>query len=181
MIFATGLQRCKKKVLNIDSTLYFYSFLTYSEHIRKCSKLQIMIVFPVLIPVQNFLFPGTGRENLKCHGKGRDGKFEACIPGNHGKREFPLTPAPMSAIPVFYSGWGKNMIKTVQIERKAWGTSIYFTLMVKWDIFGYRSSQQILWFRNKWLLLKFIEPSKLHQKLSVWCQSDGLELHCVSC
>ena len=39
-------------------------------------------------------FPGTGRENLKCHGKGRDGKFEACIPGNHGKREFPLTPAP---------------------------------------------------------------------------------------
>ena len=72
---------------------YFYSFLTYSEHIRKCSKLQIMIVFPVLIPVQNFLFPGTGRENLKCHGKGRDGKFEACIPGNHGKREFPLTPA----------------------------------------------------------------------------------------
>ena len=52
-----------------------------------------MIVFPVLIPVQNFLFPGTGRENLKCHGKGRDGKFEACIPGNHGKREFPLTPA----------------------------------------------------------------------------------------
>ena len=51
-----------------------------------------MIVFPVLIPVQNFLFPGTGRENLKCYGKGRDGKFEACIPGNHGKREFPLTP-----------------------------------------------------------------------------------------
>ena len=71
---------------------YFYSFLTYNEHIRKCSKLQIMIVFPVLIPVQNFLFPGTGRENLKCHGKGRIGKFEACIPGNHGKREFPLTP-----------------------------------------------------------------------------------------
>ena len=65
----------------------------YSEHIRKCSKLQIVIVFPVLIPAQNFLFPGTGRENLKCHGKGRDGKFEACIPGNHGKREFPLTPA----------------------------------------------------------------------------------------
>ena len=51
------------------------------------------MVFPVLIPVQNILFPGTGRENLKCHGKGRDGKFEACIPGNHGKREFPLTPA----------------------------------------------------------------------------------------
>ena len=54
------------------------------------------MVFPVLIPVQNFLFPGTGRENLKCHGKGRDGKFEACIPGNHGKREFPLTPATKS-------------------------------------------------------------------------------------
>ena len=41
-----------------------------------------MMVFPVLIPGQNFLFPGTGRE----------GKFEACIPGNHGKREFLLTP-----------------------------------------------------------------------------------------
>ena len=26
------------------------------------AKLQIMIVFPVLIPGQNFLFPGTGRE-----------------------------------------------------------------------------------------------------------------------
>ena len=57
-----------------------------------------MIVFPVLIPVQNFLFPGTGRENLKCHGKGRDGKFEACIPGNHGKREFRLTPAVSSFV-----------------------------------------------------------------------------------
>ena len=93
MIFATGLHSCKKKSFWIlIQHFYFYSFLTYSEHIRKCSKLQIMMVFPVLIPVQNFLFPGTGRENLKCHGKGRDGKFEACIPGNPGKREFPLTP-----------------------------------------------------------------------------------------
>ena len=67
--------------------------IVYIKHIkRKGSKLQIMIIFPVLIPLQNFLFPGTGRENLKCHGKGRDGKFEACIPGNHGKREFLLTP-----------------------------------------------------------------------------------------
>ena len=92
MIFATGLHICKKKFWILIQHFYFYSFLTYSEHIRKCSKLQIMIVFPILIPGQNFLFPGTGRENLKCHGKGRDGKFEACIPGNHGKREFPLTP-----------------------------------------------------------------------------------------
>ena len=62
-----------------------------------------MIAFPVLIPGQNFLFPGTGRENLKCRGKGRDGKFEACIPGNHGKREFPLTPAraDLGKIPTF--------------------------------------------------------------------------------
>ena len=35
-------------------------------------------------------FPGNG--------KGRDWKFEACIPGNHGKREFPLTPVPLSII-----------------------------------------------------------------------------------
>ena len=41
-------------------------------------------MFPVLIPGQNFLFPGTG--NLKLPW---EGKFEACIPGNHGKREFP--------------------------------------------------------------------------------------------
>ena len=34
-------------------------------------------------------FPGNGKGNLKL---GREGKFEACIPGNHGKREFPLTP-----------------------------------------------------------------------------------------
>ena len=96
---------------------YFYSFLTYSEHIRKCSKLQIMIVFPVLIPVQNFLFPGTGRENLKCHGKGRDGKFEACIPGNHGKREFPLTPDRVAT-------WIRNMFTlsyTAQVPRLTLG------------------------------------------------------------
>ena len=62
----------------------------------------MMIVFPVLIPVQNFLFPGTGREKLKCHGKGRDGKFEACIPGNHGKREFPLTPDLSNAAMLVY-------------------------------------------------------------------------------
>ena len=51
------------------------------------AKLKIIMVFPVLIPGQNFLFPGTG--NLKLPW---EGKFEACIPGNHGKREFPLTP-----------------------------------------------------------------------------------------
>ena len=44
----------------------------------------------VLIPGQNFLFSGTGREIQNA--TGREGKFEACIPGNHGKREFPLTP-----------------------------------------------------------------------------------------
>jgi len=41
-----------------------------------------MTVFPILIPGQNFLFPGMGREITKCHGKGWEGKFEACIPGN---------------------------------------------------------------------------------------------------
>ena len=34
-------------------------------------------------------FPGNGKGNLKLPW---EGKFEACIPGNHGKREFPLTP-----------------------------------------------------------------------------------------
>ena len=49
-----------------------------------------MLVFPFLIPGLNFLFPGTGREILNA--TGREGKFEAGIPGNHGKQEFPLTP-----------------------------------------------------------------------------------------
>ena len=34
-------------------------------------------------------FPGNGKGNYKMP---REEKFEACIPGNHGKREFPLTP-----------------------------------------------------------------------------------------
>ena len=34
-------------------------------------------------------FPGNGKGNSKCQW---EGKFEACIPGNHGKWEFPLTP-----------------------------------------------------------------------------------------
>ena len=35
-------------------------------------------------------FPGNGKGNLKLLW---EGKFEACIPGNHRKREFLLTPA----------------------------------------------------------------------------------------
>ena len=34
-------------------------------------------------------FPGNGKGNYKMP---REGKFEACIPRNHGKQEFPLTP-----------------------------------------------------------------------------------------
>ena len=81
-----------------------------------------MIVFPVLIPVQNFLFPGTGRENLKCHGKGRDGKFEACIPGNHGKREFPLTPA---------------VLTVLTVQRLIEATGMTWTYMLGWDWTGW--------------------------------------------
>ena len=36
------------------------------------------------------LFPGKGKGNYIMP---QEGKFEAYIPGNHGKREFPLTPA----------------------------------------------------------------------------------------
>ena len=62
----------------------------------------MMIVFPVLIPSQNFLSPGTeGKSQMPREGKG---KFEACIPGNHGKREFPLTP-----------GWTPEFGKLCQI------------------------------------------------------------------
>ena len=76
-----------------------------------------MIVFPVLIPGHNFLFPGTGRKITKWHGKGREGKFEACIPGNHGKREFPLAPDckelilyPTPALPTLYWGIGTWLV-----------------------------------------------------------------------
>ena len=63
------------------------------SHLFSCldqpsAKLQIMILFPVLIPGQNFLFPGTGNYKMP-----REGKFEACIPESHAKREFPLTSA----------------------------------------------------------------------------------------
>ena len=131
MIFATGLHSCKKKFWILIQHFYFYIFLTYSEHIRKCSKLQIMMVFPVLIPVQNFLFPGTGRENLKCHGKGRDGKFEACIPGNHGKREFPLTP--VAIIPLLVPNYSSFHGFVTYIENT-------FCKKMVWN--GHFSSQQ---------------------------------------
>ena len=49
-----------------------------------------------------FPFPGNGREISNA--TGREGKFEACIPGNHGKREFPLTP-----------GWTPEFGKLCQI------------------------------------------------------------------
>ena len=55
-----------------------------------------MIVFPVLIPGQNFF--SREREGKLQNATGRDGKFEACTPGNHGKREFPLTPGFNSAL-----------------------------------------------------------------------------------
>ena len=36
---------------------------------------------------KGILAPGNGKFKTPL-----EGKFEACIPGNHGKREFPLTP-----------------------------------------------------------------------------------------
>ena len=50
----------------------------------------IMIVFPVLIPSQNFLFPGTGREIIKCHGKRNLRLVFPGITGNGNSRS-PLT------------------------------------------------------------------------------------------
>ena len=63
----------------LNSRFYLFSCLD-----QPSVKLKIMMVFPVLIPGQNFLFPGTGKETTKCHGK-----------GNLRKREFPLTPEPV--------------------------------------------------------------------------------------
>ena len=40
-------------------------------------------------------FPGNGKGNYKMP---QEGKFDACIPGSHGKREFPLTPGACSHV-----------------------------------------------------------------------------------
>ena len=45
-----------------------------------------MMVFPVLIPGQNFLFPGTGREITKYHGKGNLRLVFPGITGNGNSR-----------------------------------------------------------------------------------------------
>ena len=90
-----------------------------------------MIVFPVLIPDQKFLFPGTGREITKCHGKGRDRKFEACIPGNHGKREFPLTPDVDSVTVSVFTIWIFTMVKQEKRDPKELSeTSWLFSLEI---------------------------------------------------
>ena len=65
------------------------------------------------MPREGKLQNATGREITKCHGKGKEGKFEACIPGNHGKREFPLTPGPVYIymIGIFFildQNWGDD-------------------------------------------------------------------------
>ena len=54
-------------------------------------KFLIMIVFPFLIPGQNYLFPGTGREITKCHGKGN---LRLAFPGirGNGNSRSPLLP-----------------------------------------------------------------------------------------
>ena len=51
-----------------------------------------MIVFPVLIPGQNFLFPGTGREITKCHGREGTGNLRCVFPGitGNGNSRSPL-------------------------------------------------------------------------------------------
>ena len=46
---------------------------------------------------EGILAPGNGKSKMP-----REGKFEACIPGNHGKREFPFTPGVESRI--YYLG-----------------------------------------------------------------------------
>ena len=55
------------KKARLNSRFYLFSCLD-----QPSAKLQKIIVFPVLIPGRNFLFPGTGREITKCHGKGRE-------------------------------------------------------------------------------------------------------------
>ena len=45
-------------------------------------------------------FPGNGKGNYKMP---QEGKFEACIPGSHGKREFPLIPVTIITIIIIAS------------------------------------------------------------------------------
>ena len=72
-------ESCENASLN--SRFYLFSCLD-----QPSAKLQIMIVFPVLIPGQNFLFPGTGREITKCHGKGNLRLVFPGVTGNGNSR-----------------------------------------------------------------------------------------------
>ena len=60
-----------------------------------------MIVFPVLIPGQNFLFPETGREITKCH---RKGNLMLVFPGvtGNGNSRSPLSPSSPSSSSLAY-------------------------------------------------------------------------------
>ena len=64
------LEKSTAELQNVKSFTRVKMIFIYSEHMKKCSKLQIMILFPVLIP--RLHFPGNGKGNLKCHGKGRE-------------------------------------------------------------------------------------------------------------
>ena len=77
-------------------------------------------------------FPGNGMGNLKCHGKQREGKFEACITGNHGKREFPLTPA---------SSNSKNTLLCCQLC--GGGRSFFMWRIIDWML--WTQSLSLLW------------------------------------
>ena len=59
-----------------------------------------MIVYHVLIPGQNFLFPGTGREITKCHGNGNLRLVFPGITGNGNSRS-PLSQGPYDEITEF--------------------------------------------------------------------------------
>ena len=74
-----------------------------------------MIIFPVLIPGQNFLFPGTGREIKKCHRKGREiwGLYsrETGIPAHPCNQQIPI---------IWYLGIGRIIVYYVEVEK--WST-----------------------------------------------------------
>ena len=55
------------------------------------------------------------RKKERQNATGREGKFEACIPGNHGKQEFPLTPA-MAAPSIDYDHIKIKLSNTVKIK-----------------------------------------------------------------
>ena len=93
----------------------------------------------------------------------REGKFEACIPGNHGKREFPLTPASWYLVKIEnnlseYFHFGPEKSTDIEIKQKSNAVEGWQTLIKN------ASCTRAGGERLSILLKYFIERTELHTR-----------------